>query len=602
MVPTYWMVLILAVASLPLGFFFYYLAKKKRHRAGISIFLFFVLLAIDYALYYYNDSVMREIKTPKMKVSILIPGDILEYKHLLKEFPVEQYIIGIGNKNKDSSPVEDMSIEFHFPNIISEIGQGVYLDTGGNLVWGARGYTQNSNGIKTFHELPPETPAARAMNLSIHKWRENNEVAHSNIAVFNCQKWPKGAIFDGTIVTNLKTKPKYGKIEGKIGKYGGQYYYEINGKRYEEKIEGMIPSPNTDRRFAEHHYERGSNFMKEGSVDAAVSEFDEAIRLNPEHDHGHFKRAFCFAALGKHGEAFAGFSRVIKISPKYAKAYFYRSIVRKELRHAKEEVEKDLYMACVLKFDKACKELFSEVDPNDGFFSISSSDEGWLERNNNFVEIIPHITRQDFEFHLYRDTDNVLKALITNSFSKKAMLTYEDLERLKTHRTHPKHNIKVTWYQGENKLYIDEVLVDVYPKEIDSSLVKLREGLFKVGPSDGDVFRSLCHIGPEKGRIGFDISKEDWLENNGEFINIFPHIYISEKDFEVHGYRDEEYVFNFLISTSYSRNVILQFSDLDGLKNHAEHHRHFVQVAWHNEEKKLYINEGEPVDTYPGKR
>lgn len=245
---------------------------------------------------------------------------------------------------------------------------------------------------------------------------------------------------------------------------------------------------------------------------------------------------------------------------------------------------------------------FSEVDPNAGFFSITPSDQGWLERNNNLVEIIPHITRRDFEIHLYRDTDNVLKALITNSFSKKAMLTYEDLERLKTHRAHPKHDIKVTWYKGENKLYIDGVLVDVYPKEVDSSLVKLEEGLFKVGQSDGDMFRALYNIGPEKGRIGFSISKEDWLKNNGKLIDIFPHIYISEQNFEVHGYRDEEYVFNFLISTSYSRNVILQFSDLERLKDHPEHPRHFVQLAWHNEEKKLYINEGEPVDTYPRKR
>ena len=132
-------------------------------------------------------------------------------------------------------------------------------------------------------------------------------------------------------------------------------------------------------------------------------------------------------------------------------------------------------------------------------------------------------------------------------------------------------------------------------------LVKLKERLFKVGKSDGDIFRALYNIGPEKGRIGFSISKEDWLNNNGEFINIFPHIYISEQNFEVHGYRDEDFVFKFLFSTSYSRNVILQFSDLEGLKNDPLHPRHFIQVAWHNEQKELYINKGEPIDIYPRK-
>lgn len=252
--------------------------------------------------------------------------------------------------------------------------------------------------------------------------------------------------------------------------------------------------------------------------------------------------------------------------------------------------------------DQILSPKFSTVNPSDGWFSITVSQEKWLEPNNEFIEIIPHISKKEFEIHIYRDKDNILKALISSTFSKNVILKYKDLERLKEAPNHPEHEIKMTWYNGENKLYIDGVLVDVHPKDVDSSFTQLEEGVIEISKSDGDVFRALNALGPENGAIGFFISKEDWLENNGEYISIFPHIFISEQNFEVHGYRDKDYVLRFLISTSHSKNVILEFSDLGRLKEHPEHPNHFIQIVWNKEKKKLYVDEGDPVDAYPKER
>lgn len=567
------------------------LRKKQISWAAVCGFSAYIFFALSVSLYIDNIIVSRNLRVqmkPKLRVSIRIPSEVLEYRNLLRKYPVEQYILGMSNENKNSAEVKDLSIEFHFPNIISDNRESVYMDTGGNLVIGMRGWIHG----KPFYEQSHETPASKAMTLSIHKWVENNVPMNSNIALFNCKKWPRRAIFDGTIVTKLDEKPRFVKLSDKMGTYSGQFYYEIQGKRYEEKIHGVIPSPNTDIRFAEHYYEVGLELMKKADYNGAILKFDETLRLNRKHAHAHFIRAQCCGTLGNHREAFSGFSRVIDISPKYKQAYFYRAVARKKLGHARQEIENDLDRACSLKFDKACKELWhlrslrlEEVNPNDGFLKYSLSDQRWLEKNNEFVDIVPHISKNDLEIHVYRDTDNILKVLISNAFSRKIILTYQDLDRLKSNPMHPKHEIKVAWYKGENMLYIDGALVDIYPKEKEDSPINI-----------GYLFRKLAKADPHNGRIGFGVSRQEWLNMDNRFIEIFPHI--ATNNIEVHGYRDKDNSFKVMVSNALHKRVILGYKDLDELKENPDHPKHFIEVGWSEGKTNLYID-GNLLDTYP---
>lgn len=109
---------------------------------------------------------------------------------------------------------------------------------------------------------------------------------------------------------------------------------------------------------------------------------------------------------------------------------------------------------------KAWLEKLSQVDPNAGTIIFETSDKRWFERNNYLINFIPHTKVDEFELHVYRDTDNTFKVLISNSFSKKQLLIFNDLDMLKNNPTHPKHQIAITWGDNENKLYIDAKLVD----------------------------------------------------------------------------------------------------------------------------------------------
>ncbi|MFZ0050226.1 MAG: hypothetical protein WAK96_00490 [Desulfobaccales bacterium] len=114
---------------------------------------------------------------------------------------------------------------------------------------------------------------------------------------------------------------------------------------------------------------------------------------------------------------------------------------------------------------KLFEQMFSDIDPQKGSLLIDFINKTWLEQNNRFVEIVPYVKRGVFEFHAYRDVDNIFKVLISNTFSKNVILQYGDLDKLKSNPRHPKHIMIVTWGDGGNKLYLDGLLVDEYPKK-----------------------------------------------------------------------------------------------------------------------------------------
>ena len=102
----------------------------------------------------------------------------------------------------------------------------------------------------------------------------------------------------------------------------------------------------------------------------------------------------------------------------------------------------------------------AEIDPEKGTIIYTTRDERWLERNNYFINFIPNTKKENFEIHIYRDSDNIFKVLTSTAYSKNIILKYEDLDKLKTSRTHPKHTIGITWEKGGEKLYIDGNLAD----------------------------------------------------------------------------------------------------------------------------------------------
>ena len=120
-------------------------------------------------------------------------------------------------------------------------------------------------------------------------------------------------------------------------------------------------------------------------------------------------------------------------------------------------------MPCSAENNDKWEEKFSNINPQEGTIIFPIHD-NWIKENNRFVEIIPHIIKGRFEIHVYIDNNNILRVLISNSFSNRVNLKYDGLHTLDIDPIKPKHVLAIRWGNGANILNIDDHIVDRWPK------------------------------------------------------------------------------------------------------------------------------------------
>ncbi|MGA2331010.1 MAG: tetratricopeptide repeat protein [Syntrophales bacterium] len=573
----------------------YYLIPDTKKSPKIrNVFITGIILLLIYAGSQIRNCSLQQARTneltPKLKISIFpFDNTLTQYK-----YPLQDYNIHIANENMKSVDIRDLTIEFLFPNIVSQANGHISLYSGGPVwVTGMRSVVTNEKGRIFTEEKPAESQISKTCNLSIQKWEKNKVSQNSNSVIFSCERFPPNSAYIGTIVIDLTKSPTgIVKTPDEIGKYVGRYYYEIDGKKFPSvTISDKIPSPNHEIKLSEHYYDQGISFMKGSKYQKAILRFSEAIKLNPKHHLAYFRRAYSYGILGKLDDALTDFNKVIEISPNFAEAYFNRAItLAKKGNQTQELRKKDFCTAWNLGFEAALKpcllESLSEINPNDGVFVIATHNKNYFEKNGKYYTVIPHISKTNFEMHGYKDKNDVLNILISNAFCNKAILQFAALDKLRTPLDNQNHEIKVTWYNGENKLYLDGALVDIYPKSLGQSKSHAKD--------DGYLFRTLSSVNTEQGTIEIDLSNKDWLESNSQFITVIPHIIT--KNFEIHGYRDKDNIFKILISNAHFHRALLQFKDISKLIKSPNHPKHTIEIRWNSTKAQLVIDK-EVADT-----
>ncbi len=340
------------------------ISESSLAQRTIMVFVLFGIIAVGWVetlRWVENKKISLEKQPPKVIVRLYSSPDKWFYK-----YPLQEYFLSIDIQNPDYIPITDFRMEINFKNIIAEVKSAPFLETGAVSVGGIRIYSKKPNEPEfRYEEQPTDTSITKDFSISIEKAKINDNIVNTNIVSFQCAKWPEKVNFSASIIVDLSKEPKIRKKPDRVGTYDGQYFYEINGHKFQQIISGPISDP-------------------------TISGTDNT---------------------------------------------------------------------------KLFEQMFSDIDPQKGSLLLGFTNNTWLEPNNRFIEIIPYVKRGVFEFHAYRDVDNIFKVLISNTFSKKVILSYGDLDKLKENPRHPEHMMIVTWGDGGNKLYLDGVLVDEYPKK-----------------------------------------------------------------------------------------------------------------------------------------
>lgn len=83
---------------------------------------------------------------------------------------------------------------------------------------------------------------------------------------------------------------------------------------------GFFDTPN----LAVVHYNRGNAFLRQGNLNRAKADYDEAIRLDPKNPAPYNNRGYVHAKQGRFTQAVADFSQALLLKPGYAEAFVGR--------------------------------------------------------------------------------------------------------------------------------------------------------------------------------------------------------------------------------------------------------------------------------------
>ncbi|MFC2019839.1 tetratricopeptide repeat protein [Chloroflexota bacterium] len=78
-------------------------------------------------------------------------------------------------------------------------------------------------------------------------------------------------------------------------------------------IVGCSPAEGT----AEWHLDQGNKLVDQGRLDEAISEYDEAIRLDPQDATVYYKRGLTYYHLGQFERALKDYSKAVSLDPKF---------------------------------------------------------------------------------------------------------------------------------------------------------------------------------------------------------------------------------------------------------------------------------------------
>jgi tetratricopeptide (TPR) repeat protein len=96
---------------------------------------------------------------------------------------------------------------------------------------------------------------------------------------------------------------------------------------YDAAIHNFDEAIRIDAKFAPAYENRGIVELAKGDLDRAIGDFDEAIKLDPKNPLAFSNRGQAHRAKGDSARAIADFDQAIKLEPRYARAYYNRGTV-----------------------------------------------------------------------------------------------------------------------------------------------------------------------------------------------------------------------------------------------------------------------------------
>jgi len=94
-----------------------------------------------------------------------------------------------------------------------------------------------------------------------------------------------------------------------------------------------------DSSSVQNYFNDGRSKAESGDYLGAISDFDEALKLNPTLQNVYYNRGLAKESLGDKKGAILDFSRAIELNENDAKSYYHRAIIKATMGNYKEALD-----------------------------------------------------------------------------------------------------------------------------------------------------------------------------------------------------------------------------------------------------------------------
>lgn len=161
----------------------------------------------------------------------IIDGDPVNSKY---------YVFVIRNLNKTSVPILNIIMNLSFSDSVVRLGGQPII---GTLVAPVKAYKRKGPDTLVLiqESLPAELSIFNTFSFEVRKDKVKDRILNTNIVMFSCSSWSaeSNICFSGDVVTAPGGIIEVSSL-GRPGSYQGQFFYEIKGQTFSEKISGMI--------------------------------------------------------------------------------------------------------------------------------------------------------------------------------------------------------------------------------------------------------------------------------------------------------------------------------------------------------------------------